>query len=373
MQYGFKAMDSTVNQLVFIVNTIYENLEKGKDICLVFLDVSKAFDKVDHEGLLLKLEQMGIAGDLLMWLKSYLNNRQQRVIINGTCSNWKSINAGVPQGSILGPLLYLVYVNDIVNDIETLISLFADDTSLLEVIDKHDPHTSFNKINQDLDKLKQWSDQWRSQFNESKSVYMILTKKRTEPTYPSVKMNNIELKKVDSHTHLGLTINKNLTWNDHINKITAKASKRIDCLKRIRTLVPRTTLEILYKSMIRPVLEYASILYDNLTSYLSIRLENCQRAAALICTGAMQRTSTDSLLEELGWASLKERRRYYRMTLFYKMNNQLVPGYLESMLPKQVHTRTRYPLRNADDLDTFLCKTQYRAKSFLPLTTTETN
>ena len=370
---GFKSMDSTVNQLIYIVNKIYENLEKGKDICLVFLDVSKAFDKVDHQGLLLKLEQMGIDGDLLLWLNSYLSNRKQRVIINGTCSDWKSINAGVPQGSILGPLLFLVYVNDIVNDIETQIKLFADDTSLLEVIDKDDPLSSFEKINRDLDRLKQWSVQWRSQFNESKSVYMIVTKKKTEPAYPTVMMNNVQLRKVDSHTHLGLTINKNLTWNDHIDRIVTKASKRLDCLKRIRSLVPRSTLEILYKSMVRPVLEYASILYDNLTSYLSIRLENCQRAAALICTCAMQRTSTDALLEELGWASLRERRKYYRLTLFYKMNNQLVPSYLESLLPNQVRNRTRYPLRNADDLDIFLCKKQYRAKSFLPLTTMEWN
>ena len=134
---------------------------------------------------------------------SYLSNRKQRVIINGTCSDWKSINAGVPR-----VLYWVLYVHDIVNDIETQIKLFADDTFLLEVIDKFDPLSSFEKINQDLNRLKQWSLQWRNQSNESKSVYMIATKKKSEPTYPAVMMNNIELQEVDSHTHLGLTINK---------------------------------------------------------------------------------------------------------------------------------------------------------------------
>ncbi len=125
---GFKENDCTINQLIHLCNNIYKGLDKSKDVCLVFLDVSKAFDKVYHKGLLLKLEQLGVCGNLLKWLESYLSNRQQRVVINGQMSESKSINASVPQGSILGPLLFLVYVNDLVDDLQTTPYLFADDT-----------------------------------------------------------------------------------------------------------------------------------------------------------------------------------------------------------------------------------------------------
>ncbi len=124
---GFKENDSTINQLIHLCNNIYKGLDRSKDMCVVFLDVSKAFDKVYHKGLLHKLEQLGICGNLLKWLESYLSNRQQRVVINGKMSDPRPINASVPQGSILGPLLFLVYVNDLVDDLQTTPYLFADD------------------------------------------------------------------------------------------------------------------------------------------------------------------------------------------------------------------------------------------------------
>ncbi len=162
---GFKEKDSTVNQLIHLCNRIYKGLDDSKDICLVFLDVSKAFDKVYHPALLQKLKILGVSGKLLTWISSYLSDRKQKVVINGVKSDPKSINASVPQGSILGPLLFLVYVNDIVEDLETLPYLFADDTSLFSTIDPKNAVVTFNKINNDLEKLAHWSAQWRVTFN----------------------------------------------------------------------------------------------------------------------------------------------------------------------------------------------------------------
>jgi hypothetical protein len=127
---GFKKHESTVNQLLFLVNAIYTSLGDGEDVLLVFLDVSKAFDQVYHQGLLHKLETFGINGCLLEWLSSYLAGRQQRVVVNGQESDWRHVNAGVPQGSILGPLLFLIFMNDIVDDLTCELFLYADYTSL---------------------------------------------------------------------------------------------------------------------------------------------------------------------------------------------------------------------------------------------------
>ena len=129
---GFKVMDSTVNQLINIVHNIYCLLDNNHDVLMIFLDVAKAFDKVFHKGLLHKLECMGIDGFLLKWFGSYLKGRFQRVVLNGQSSEWREINSGVPQGSILGPLLFLIFVNDLVDDLACDAFLFADDTSLLK-------------------------------------------------------------------------------------------------------------------------------------------------------------------------------------------------------------------------------------------------
>ena len=356
---GFKKNDSTVNQLTKIVHDIYMGLEDQKDVCMVFLDVSKAFDKVYHEGLLFKLKQIGVTGSLLNWMKSYLSDRKIRVTLNGKCSGWKEINAGVPQGSILGPLLYLIYVNDITNDIESDINLFADDTSLLKVI--YDPTQSFQVINSDLAKLEEWSKQWRTSFNADKTVYIIFSRKNQQEAYPNLNLGNQVLKQVDSHTHLGLTFNSRLTWDDHIDKICTKAHRRVDSLRRIRFLVPRHVLENLYKSVIRSVLDYADVVYSGLSDTLAKKLEGVQRSAALVCTGAFRNTSHVLLLSELGWDELIQRREKHKVVLFHKIVNGLSPPYLQELLPEKSRSpRTPYNYLN------FKCRTTSYASSFFP-------
>ena len=146
---GFRELDSAINQLLFITDNIHKALEAGKEICMVFLDVSKAFDCVWHSGVLNKLRCMGIEGRLFDWFCDYLSDRKIRVVINGQKSEWLRPNAGVPQGSILVPLLFLVFINDITNNIESNINLFADDTSLMEIIENY--IESYAKLNRDLD------------------------------------------------------------------------------------------------------------------------------------------------------------------------------------------------------------------------------
>ena len=188
LQSGFVQGDSTVNQLVSIYNTFCYALDDGKEVRAVFLDISKAFDRVWHKGLLLKLNFVGIRGSLLLWFPDYLTNRRQRVVLPGDCSDWTLTKAGVPQGSILGPLLFLIFINDLVSDIETNIRLFADDTSLCIIVET--PQSAARKLNNDLSKIKAWASKWLVTFNPSKSESLLISQKRSNINHPDLCMDN---------------------------------------------------------------------------------------------------------------------------------------------------------------------------------------
>jgi len=169
-QSGFQPGDSTTNQLAFLYHTFCQALDAKKDVRVVFCDISKAFDRVWHEGLLYKLEKIGIGGSLLALFKNYLSDRTQRVVINGQSSVPGFIKGGVPQGSVLGPLLFLIYINDITEGIESNVKLFADDTSLF--IDVDDPIRAANVLNRDLKRIEDWASKWLVNFSAEKTKLM---------------------------------------------------------------------------------------------------------------------------------------------------------------------------------------------------------
>jgi hypothetical protein len=217
---GYKPLDSSINQLIYISHNIYNSLEKGEDVCFVSLDASSTFDRIWHKRLLFKLKCLGIGGKLYDWFKSYLTNRRQKVVIKGQFSKWASILAGVPQGSILGPLLFLIYIDDIIRDIESNILLFADDTSLFETISN--PVLSFNKLNRDLSRLNQWSNQWLVSFNPLKTAYIIFSKKLIKQDHPDLYLGGAKLKQVNVHKQLGIVFNEKMTFDDHIREIAKR-------------------------------------------------------------------------------------------------------------------------------------------------------
>ena len=173
---GFCSSDSTVMQLVYIVNKIYDCLDRGNEVRAVFLDISKAFDKVWHAGLLAKMKNLGVGGTLLNWFESYPKSRQQRVVIEGSSSSWKEVKAGVPQGSVLGPLLFLIYINDIQQNIDSDCFIFADDTMLLEEV--FSPQSAARSLNKDLNSISLWSNRWLVTMNASKTKSMTFSLKK---------------------------------------------------------------------------------------------------------------------------------------------------------------------------------------------------
>ena len=166
-QSGFKPGDSCINQLLSITHEIYKSFDDGWEVRGVFLDISKAFDKVWHQGVLFKLKQNGISGNLLKLMEDFLANRYQSVVLNGQVPKWAAVHAGVPQGSILGPLLFLIYINDLWTGLSSNYRLFADDTSLFLVF--RDMASSANILNNDLLKINNWAYQWKMSFNPDPS------------------------------------------------------------------------------------------------------------------------------------------------------------------------------------------------------------
>ena len=361
-QSGFRSGDSTVMQLTYIVDKIYKALEKGREVRAVFLDISKAFDRVWHRGLLAKLKSLGVNGPMLLWFESYLSGRKQRVVIDGECSDWQNIQAGVPQGSVLGPLLFLIYINDITNDISTNCFLFADDSLLIDEVES--PAVSARKLNRDLSLISTWAARWLVTMNAEKTESMIFSAKKVKPLHPPLYLSNVQINEIFHHEHLGVTLTFNLSWRSHILKIHQKASKRLNMLKPMRLTLARKTLDTLYKSLVRSCLEYADVVWDGCNETDSDLLEQLQYEAARLVTGAIKGTSRERLLNEVAWVKLKERRTYHKLNMIYKILNNLAPSYLQELCPVQVRSIAAYNLRTGEDYLIPHARTERFKKSF---------
>ena len=331
---------------------------------MVFCDISKAFDRVWHAGLIYKLRASGVSGNLLRWFENYLQNRYQRVVIPGAKSDWNYIRAGVPQGSILGPLLFLLYINDIVKDIGSNIRLFADDTSLYIIVEN--PEVAADILNTDLAKVAAWAQTWLVTFNALKTESLLIIRKHNQALHPPVYMQDQPVKEVDVHKHLGLYFSKDCSWSKQIEYISEKAWARGNIMRKFKFDLDRKSLDIIYTSFIRPLLEYGSGVWDNCNLQEKQNLEKIQLEAARIVTGATKLVSFQALYNETGWETLEVRRKKQKLTLFYKMCNGLSPAYLSSLVPPTVNSISRYHLRNENDLQTVNARTTLYYQSFLP-------
>ena len=214
-QSGFCPGDSCINQLLAVTHEILEAFDcnPSLEVRLVFLDISKTFDKVWHEGLLYKIKSMGVSGKLYNLLESYLSGRLQRVVLNGQTSLWRPVSAGVPQGSILGPLLFLVYINDLPNELKSNVKIFADDTSVFTIV--KDKNENANTLNNDLMLISKWAYNWKILFNpdHSKPAQEVLfSRKKEVQIHPIISLNNIQVERAPYQKHLGLILDEKLNF-----------------------------------------------------------------------------------------------------------------------------------------------------------------
>ena len=207
-----------------------------------------------------KLEHNGISGKLLKLFENYLSNRNQRVVQNGSYSDYSSIESGVPQGSVLGPLLFLVYINDLERNIKSNVKFFADDTMLFSIV--KNPEISSIDLNHDLEVIHQWAHQWKLNFNPdlTKQATEVLFSCKTSNPYQLI-FNGTVVAKMNEQKHLGLILDSSLSFNIHINEKIIKPKKNLGIIKHLSMFLPRKTLDQMYKALVRSHLDYCDMLY----------------------------------------------------------------------------------------------------------------
>jgi hypothetical protein len=277
-QHGFLAKSSTSTQLITFFNQVNNILDNKGETDIIYFDLSKAFDSVPHPPVINKLKAFGINGNLLNWFTNYLNNRRQRVLLDGQSSKWMPVTSGVPQGSILGPLIFLLYINDLPNELskDTLCGIFADDTKIGRQLNtQHDEHI----LQEDINKLKEWGDSWGLKFNPKKCKHLKITT-NPNPTDSTCTLNNEILEPVDDMTDLGTIVTRDLKWTTHINKMCKKAEGRLWLI--IRTIGFYSTIlakKTAYIALIRSILEYNSPVWNPRYKTQQKQIEDIQRKA----------------------------------------------------------------------------------------------
>ena len=374
-QSGFRPGDSTTNQLLYLVDEIHQAFDNPEsfEVRAVFLEISKAFGKVWHYGLIFKLRQNGISGSLLKLFQNYPSNRKQFVVLNGSHSYHSGIESGVPQGSVLGPLLSLIYINDLESNIKSNIRFFADDTMLFPVV--KDPLISANDLNHDLDTICRWAHQWKLEFNPDPTKQaneVLFSCKKSTPYHPQLTFNRSVVTKVNEQKHLGLVLNSDLSFGKLVNQKIIKAKKNLGIIKHLSRFLPLNTLDQMYKALVRSHLDYCDIIYhipskqNQLGEILNTLMENAEKIqyqAALAITGAWQGSSRSKLYDELGWESLSDGRWCRRILQIHKIMND-APYYLKIKLPS--FRRPLYSLININTFHGIRCKSDRYMNSFFP-------
>ena len=315
-QHGFRSKHSCETQLILTINDLAQCLDNRSQIDMVIMDFTKAFDSVPHNRLLLKLKSYGISNTTHKWISNFLKNRVQRVVVGGEHSAWTDVVSGVPQGTVLGPLLFLIYINDLPNNMNSTVRLFADDCVLYREI-KH-PNDSL-LLQQDLDTLSKWEEAWQLCFNPSKCFVMRLSHSDSEnQIHSEYKLGDQKLNETDGHHYLGIFINNQLTWNQHIKQITSKANRTLGFIKRNLCSCPKKTKEAAYKTLVMPLVESSSAAWDPYTQDLQDRIEQIQRRAARFVLNDYSSRSpgcVTEMLQSLGWESLQDRRYFRRLAV----------------------------------------------------------
>nr|XP_054774593.1 uncharacterized protein LOC129282754 [Lytechinus pictus] len=262
-QHGFRQGLSTVTQLTSAIDDWTSVIQKRGQVDAVFLDFQKAFDRVPYQRLHSKLLYYGITGDTLNWIMSFLTNRRQAVVVDGTKSQWKSVTSGVPQGSVIGPTLFLLFINDIQDQIRSSMRLFADDCVIYREISKSTDH---HILQQDLQQLSNWSSTWLMNFNVKKCAVLSITRKRVPGFYDYSLCNDL-IPRASEYKYLGVTITADLRWNKHCQNIRHKASRTLGLIRRTLSPCTKEVKARAYTALVRPQLEYASEAWNPRFSY----------------------------------------------------------------------------------------------------------
>ena len=338
-QFGFLPKRSTTTQLVYVLHKWFQSLDDGHYVYAVFLDFMKAFDRVWHDGLIYKLLQLGLSLDAVAWFRSYLSNRSLQVRVGASLSQPHPLTAGVPQGSHLGPILFLVFINDLPASVNIPTELFADDALLHRygcgpdyAIDVH------RQVQDAIDNAQSWALSWHGKFGYAKTDVIRLSSSVGKATsaapihVPDFAIDDSPLSLVDEHRHLGLTISSDLRWKRHLSTVSATCLRKAGLLKLMAHDLPGSVIEKLYLYYLRPSMEYAAPVWHGSASEAdAILLERIQCSIARRILNASWDTPKVDLLKRLGWPTLRWRREIQSLTLFFNLLRSRPPLLADSL------------------------------------------
>ena len=322
-QHGFVKKKSCLSNLLVFMEEVTNYLDSGYPVDVIYLDFQKAFDKVPHQRLLIKLQAHGIGGNVLQWISNWLSGRKQRVILGGQVSDWCNILSGVPQGSVLGPLLFVIYINDIDEVINSKLLKFADDTKIFNKVNSVD---EVENLRSDLRSLVSWSKEWQMLFNLEKCKVMHIGFNNPRVDYF---MDATRIQEVHEEKDLGVIVSDDLKWDKQCVAAVKKANSLLGMIKRNFIDRSKATVLALYKSLIRPHLEYCIQVWNpHLAKDIKL-IEGVQRRATKLVHG-IENCKYDDRLKILGLTRLDKRRirsdlveTFKIMNGFYNINRDL--------------------------------------------------
>lgn len=345
-QHGFRKRRSCDTQLIVTIDDLAKGIEAKSQTDVILLDYEKAFDKVSHRHLLAKVHHYGIHGKTFSWISDFLHSRSQCVLVDGQKSEESNVTSGVPQGSVIGPLLFLIFINDLPDCVSSsTVRLFVDDTILYRQISST---ADSETLQQDLNALQNWESKWLMRFNASKCQTLQVTNKKV-PIPAVYTIHDQVLEVVNSAKYLGVHLDSQLKFNTHVDAITRKASGTRAFLSRNLSHCSSKVKEAAYTMFVRPSVEFVSSAWDPSTQRNIQKVEQVQRGAARFVVGDFQRSSSVSaMITALNWPSLQLRRVHSRLVMLYKIHNDLVDiqaiDYLTPLSTKTRGHKSRYTI-----------------------------